>query len=164
MFSKAQSKWKWYARGTHLALLAKLQVLSVAGCKGEESKSRNLALSLRSSPTKGLWQHSLTVLYSLKKLNLSDYNLLEGALPCDLSSLSCLECLDHLSRNSFITMPANLSQQGSYWKTASLQSLLVLPSSIKELLANDCTSLETFFISIKCICIEEGRRFQLWIF
>ena len=164
MFSKAQSKWKWYARGTHLALLTKLQVLSVAGCKGEESKSRNLALSLCSSPTEGLWLSSLTILYSLKKLNLSDCNLLEWALPYDLSSLSWLECLDHLSRNSFITVLANLSQQGSYWKTANLQSLLVLPSSIKELLANDCTFLETFFISIKCICIEEGRRFQLRIF
>ncbi|WKA00211.1 hypothetical protein VitviT2T_018593 [Vitis vinifera] len=131
-----------------ITLLTRLQVLSLAGCKGGGSKSRNLALSLRASPTDGLRLSSLTVLHSLKKLNLSDRNLLEGALPSDLSSLSWLECLD-LSRNNFITVPTSLSRLPHLRRLIvehckNLQSLPELPSSIKELLANDCTSLETF--------------------
>ena len=131
---------------TSITLLTKLQVLSLAGCKGGGSKSKNLALSLRASPTDGLRLSSLTVLHSLKKLNLSDCNLLEGALPSDLSSLSWLECLD-LSRNSFITVPS-LSRLPRLERLIlehckSLRSLPELPSSVEELLANDCTSLET---------------------
>ncbi|RVW29908.1 Disease resistance-like protein DSC1 [Vitis vinifera] len=130
---------------TSITLLTNLQVLSLTGCKGGESKSRNLALSLRSSPTEGFRLSSLTALYSLKELNLSDCNLLEGALPSDLSSLSWLERLD-LSRNSFITVPS-LSRLPQLERLIlehckSLQSLPELPSSIIELLANDCTSLE----------------------
>ncbi|RVW79813.1 Disease resistance-like protein DSC1 [Vitis vinifera] len=130
---------------TSITLLTNLQVLSLTGCKGGESKSRNLALSLRSSPTEGFRLSSLTALYSLKELNLSDCNLLEGALPSDLSSLSWLERLD-LSRNSFITVPS-LSRLPRLERLIlehckSLQSLPELPSSIIELLANDCTSLE----------------------
>ena len=133
---------------TSITLLTKLQVLSLAGCKGGGSKSKNLALSLRASPTDGLRLSSLTVLHSLKKLNLSDRNLLEGALPSDLSSLSWLECLD-LSRNNFITVPTSLSRLPHLRRLIvehckNLQSLPELPSSIKVLLANDCTSLETF--------------------
>ncbi|XP_019079004.1 disease resistance protein RPV1 isoform X2 [Vitis vinifera] len=132
---------------TSITLLTKLEVLSLAGCKGGESKSRNLALCLRSSPTKGLRPSFLPVLYSLRKLNLSGCNLLEGALPSDLSSLSWLECLD-LSRNSFITVP-NLSRLPRLKRLIlehckSLRSLPELPSNIEKLLANDCTSLETF--------------------
>ncbi|KAL6329266.1 hypothetical protein AAG906_015461 [Vitis piasezkii] len=111
-------------------------------------QSRNLALSLRASPTDGLRLSSLTGLNFLKKLNLSDCNLQEGALPSDLSSLSWLECLD-LSRNNFITVPTSLSRLPHLRRLIvehckNLQSLPELPSSIKELLANDCTSLETF--------------------
>ncbi|KAJ9687191.1 hypothetical protein PVL29_015872 [Vitis rotundifolia] len=129
-----------------ITLLTNLQVLSLTGCKGGESKSRNLALSLRSSPTEGFRLSSLTALYSLKELNLSDCNLLEGALPSDLSSLSWLERLD-LSRNSFITVPS-LSRLPRLERLilehcTSLQSLPELPSSLIELLGNDCTSLET---------------------
>ncbi|KAJ9687194.1 hypothetical protein PVL29_015875 [Vitis rotundifolia] len=111
---------------TSITLLTKLQVLSLAGCKGGESKSRNLALSLRSIPTEGLRLPSLSVLFSLRKLNLSDCNLLEADLPSDIGSLSSLKCLD-LSRNSFITVPASLSDflasKGSYWNTARVFNL-----------------------------------------
>ncbi|KAJ9687371.1 hypothetical protein PVL29_016026 [Vitis rotundifolia] len=132
---------------TSFTLLTNLEELSLAGCKGGESKSRNLALSLRSSPTEGLRLPSLSVPHSLRKLNLSDCNLLEADLPSDLGSLSSLECLD-LSRNSFITVPASLSRLPHLQRLIlehckSLQSLPELPSSIEELLANDCTSLET---------------------
>ncbi|KAJ9687376.1 hypothetical protein PVL29_016029 [Vitis rotundifolia] len=130
---------------TSFTLLTNPQELSLAGCKGGESKSWNLALSLRSSPTEGLRLSFLTALHSLKELNLSDCNLMEGALPSDLSSLSRLERLD-LSRNSFITVPSlsRLPRLESLIleRCKSLQSLPELPS-IDELLANDCTSLET---------------------
>ena len=53
---------------TSITPLAKLQVLSLAGCKAGESKSRNLVLSLRSSPTEGLPLPSLSGLCSLKML------------------------------------------------------------------------------------------------
>ena len=53
---------------TSIALLTKLQVSSLAGCKGGESKSRNLILSLPSSPTEGLPLPSLSGLCSLKML------------------------------------------------------------------------------------------------
>ncbi|XP_010665420.1 disease resistance protein RPV1 [Vitis vinifera] len=133
-------------------LLTNLQELSLAGCKGWESKSWNLAFSFGSWPTlEPLRLPRLSGLYSLKILNLSDCNLLEGALPIDLSSLSSLEMLD-LSRNSFITIPANLSGLSRlhvlmlpYCK--SLQSLPELPSSIRYLNAEACTSLETFSCS-----------------
>ncbi|KAL6329283.1 hypothetical protein AAG906_015487 [Vitis piasezkii] len=112
-----------------ITLLTKLEVLSL------------------SSLTEGLRLSFLTALYSLKALNLSDCNLLEGALPSDLSSLSWLKYLD-LSGNSFITVPS-LSplprlRQLILENCKSLQSLPELPSSIEKLLANDCTSLETF--------------------
>ena len=149
---------------TSITLLTKLEVLSLAGCKGGESKSRNLALCLRSSPTKGLRPSFLSVLCPLKKLNLSDCNLLEADLPSDLGSLSSLECLD-LSRNSFITLPASLSrlprlQSLILEHCKSLQSLPELPSSIEELLANDCTSLETISNLSSAYAWRKSARFN----
>ncbi|KAL6329292.1 hypothetical protein AAG906_015499 [Vitis piasezkii] len=149
---------------TSFTLLTNLQELSLAGCKGGESKSRNLALSLRSIPTEGLRLPSLSALYSLRKLYLSDCNLLEADLPSDLGSLSSLECLD-LSRNSFITLPASLSrlprlQSLILEHCKSLQSLPELPSSIEELLANDCTSLETISNLSSAYAWRKSARFN----
>ncbi|XP_034677378.1 disease resistance protein RUN1-like isoform X2 [Vitis riparia] len=147
-------------------LLTNLQELSLAGCKGWESKSWNLAFSFGSSPTlEPLRLPRLSGLYSLKTLNLSDCNLLEGALPIDLSSLSSLEWLD-LSRNSFITIPASLSGLSRlnvlmlpYCK--SLQSLPELPSSIEYLNAEACTSLETFSCSLSACTSKRWRPLYL---
>ncbi|RVW15088.1 Retrovirus-related Pol polyprotein from transposon RE1 [Vitis vinifera] len=101
-------------------------------------------------------------LYSLRNLNLSGCNLLEGALPSDLSSLSSLEYLD-LSRNDFITMPASLSGLPRLHTLAltycrSLQSLLELPSSIARLDANHCTSLKTFSYPPSAYGLRNSRR------
>ncbi|RVW15020.1 Disease resistance protein TAO1 [Vitis vinifera] len=131
-------------------LLTNLQALSLAGCKGGGSKSSNL-ISFRSSPAAPLQLPFLSGLYSLKSLNLSDCNLLEGALPSDLSSLSSLENL-YLDKNSFITLPASLSQLSRLKSLTlehckSLQSLPELPSSVESLNAHSCTSLETFSCS-----------------
>ena len=98
-------------------------------------------------PADGLRLSPLTGLKFLKKLNLSDCNLLEGALPSDLSSLSWLECLD-LSRNNFITVPS-LSRLPHLRRLIvddckNLLSLPELPSSVRELSVMDCTYLGTF--------------------
>ena len=134
-----------------ITLLTNLQKLSLAGCKGGESKSRNMVFSFHSSPTEELRLPSFSGLYSLRVLILQRCNLSEGALPSDLGSLPSLERLD-LSRNSFITIPASLSGLSrlrsltlEYCK--SLQSLPELPSSVESLNAHSCTSLETFSCS-----------------
>ena len=131
-------------------LLTNLEALSLAGCKGGGSKSRNL-ISFRSSPAAPLQLPFLSGLYSLKSLNLSDCNLLEGALPSYLSSLSSLENL-YLDKNSFITLPASLSRLSRLKRLTlehckSLRSLPELPSSIEYLNAHSCASLETLSCS-----------------
>ncbi|XP_034675392.1 disease resistance protein RPV1-like isoform X2 [Vitis riparia] len=161
-----QSLLKLYVDGTaiqevppSITLLPSLEVLSLSGCKGGESKSRNLVFAFLSSPTE-YWLG----LHSLKDLNLSDSNLLEGALPSDLRFLPSLESLD-LSRNNFITMPASLSQLPRLKKLMlayckSLQSLPELPSSIEILYADHCTSLETFSYPSSAYKSKERGKFN----
>ncbi|KAL6316032.1 hypothetical protein AAG906_015448 [Vitis piasezkii] len=90
-------------------------------------------------------------LRSLRKLNLSDCHILEGAIPNDFSSLCSLEYLD-LSRNNFVTLPARLNQLSQlkglrlgYCKR--LQSLPELPSSIEEIDAHDGIVMENILLS-----------------
>ena len=102
--------------------------------------------------------------HSLKDLNLSDCNLLEGALPSDLSCLPSLESFA-LSRNSFITMPASLSRLPRLKKLVlaqckSLQSLPELPSSIEILYADHCISLETFSYPSSAYKLKERGEFK----
>ncbi|RVW45355.1 TMV resistance protein N [Vitis vinifera] len=85
-------------------------------------------------------------LRSLRKLNLSDCHILEGAIPNDFSSLCSLEYLD-LSRNNFVTLPARLNQLSQLKGLRlgcckRLQSLPELPSSIEEIDAHDGTVME----------------------
>ena len=134
-----------------ISLLINLQELSLVGCKGGESKSRNLVFSFHSSPTVGLQFPSSLGLHSLKVLSLRGCNLPEGVLPHDLGYLPSLERLD-LSRNNFITMSASLNRLSrlrsliiEYCKC--LQSLPELPSGIENLNAHSCKSLETFSCS-----------------
>ncbi|WKA11109.1 hypothetical protein VitviT2T_028639 [Vitis vinifera] len=134
-----------------ISLLENLEVLSFEGCKGLESNPRNSLPSFQLLPaeigrSRGFQLHSFFGLRSLRKLNLSDCNILEGAIPNDFSSLCSLEYLD-LSRNNFVTLPASLNQLSQlkglrlgYCKR--LQSLPELPSSIEEIDAPDCTVTE----------------------
>ncbi|KAL6316039.1 hypothetical protein AAG906_015455 [Vitis piasezkii] len=134
-----------------ISLLENLEVLSFEGCKGLESKPRNSLPSFQLLPaeigrSRGFQLHSFFGLRSLRKLNLSDCNILEGAIPNDFSSLCSLEYLD-LSRNNFVTLPASLNLLSrpkglrlGYCKR--LQSLPELPSSIEEIDAHDCTVTE----------------------
>ncbi|KAJ9675886.1 hypothetical protein PVL29_024718 [Vitis rotundifolia] len=130
--------------------LTNLQVLSLAECK-----KRVVFFSLWSSPTGCLQLRSLSYLSSLKTLNLRDCNLLEGALPSDLSSLASLNCLD-LRENNFKTIPASLRRLSQLTELLlshckSLQSVPELPSSIRYVDANHCPSLETFSYT-SCAC------------
>ena len=135
---------------TSITCLSKAEELSLVGCKGGESKSRTLALCLcSSSPREGLRLTSLSSLCFLKRLNLRDCNLVEGAVLSDLSSLSSLEYLD-LSKNGFITLPGSLFRLPRLRTLIlehckSLQSLPEINSPrFGSLWADGCTSLETF--------------------
>lgn len=149
-----------------ISLLTNLQELSLVGCKGRESKSRNLLLSFHSSPTVGLQLPSFLGLHSLKLLSLQGCNLLEGVLPHDLGFLPSLEKLD-LSRNNFITIPGSLSRLSRLRSLRIeyceyLLSLPELPSSIESLNAHNCKSLETFSCSSHAYTSKElgGVRFN----
>ena len=135
---------------TSITRLSKPEELSLAGCKGGESKSRTLALCMcSSSPREGLRLTSLSSLCFLKELNLSDCNLVEGAVLSDLSSLSSLERLD-LSKNGFITLPGSLCRLPRLEKLIlehckSLQSLPeIISPRFGSIWADGCTSLEIF--------------------
>lgn len=103
-------------------LLTNHHELSLPGCKGGESKQRNLSVvySMFSSPTIPRLPSS-SFLSVTTKLSLSDCQLLEGVIP---SATGTTEIL--LLRNCMNLLPA-------------------LPVSIRLLIANNYTSLETFF-------------------
>ena len=145
-------------------LLTNLQVLSLVGCKGAKSKQWNMVLSFCSSPTIPLRVPSFWGLNSLTELNLSDCSLLEGVSPIDLTPLSSLVVLN-LSRNRLITIPTGLSGLSRLERLIltgcmSLQSLPELPASIQCLIANDCTSLETFSCSPAAYATKRFRSFK----
>ncbi|KAF5444602.1 hypothetical protein F2P56_033722 [Juglans regia] len=85
-----------------------------------------------STPTLSL-RNFFSGLTSLVTLDLSDCNLLDGALPDDLSGLSSLEILN-LSGNNFTRLPDSISQQQklkllSLYNCKKLQLLPNLPST-----------------------------------
>lgn len=128
-----------------IVLLTNLEVLSLGGCK-----KKNVVSSFWSSPTKWLQLHSKLNIWFLQSLNLHECNLSEGALPSDLSSLSSLTYLD-LSGNNFISIPnlSSLSRLKSLDLSdcMNLQSVPALPSKIKSVVANHCSSLDSFSFS-----------------
>ncbi|TXG49822.1 hypothetical protein EZV62_025697 [Acer yangbiense] len=125
-----------------IARLTNLQKLSFQKCNSQPWWSSYL---LRTN-TRCLALPSLIGLRSLKKLNLSECNLLEGTLPKDLDSLYSLEELD-LSKNKFISLPESIKRLSNLeilcldnceW----LGSLPELPSNILCVWADGCHSLE----------------------
>ncbi|KAF5444596.1 hypothetical protein F2P56_033717 [Juglans regia] len=83
-------------------------------------------------------------LTSLVTLDLSDCNLLDGALPDNLSSLSSLEDLN-LSRNNFTCLPDSISQLPKLkylwlYNCSRLQSLPNLPSTTQVVITQEWTS------------------------
>ncbi|XVE83986.1 hypothetical protein DITRI_Ditri16bG0132800 [Diplodiscus trichospermus] len=130
----------------------KLKILSFKGCKGPPSKLRSNLPSLfkllqrGSTDSMALMLSPLSCLSSLTKLNLSDCNLGEGAIPSDICSLSSLKELD-LSGNDFIYLPAALSHLSMLQclhlsDCKKLKSLPELVSSIEYVLIDNCCSLE----------------------
>jgi len=132
-------------------LLKNLKTLSLSGRKGQASKSWlsrfSSWISRKSSNPTHLLPASLSGLWSLRKLVLSECNLSEDGIPIDLGCLSSLEELD-LARNNFRNLPHCISQLPklrTLWltKCTSLQSISELPTSLTSLHATDCTSIET---------------------
>ncbi|KAK0600237.1 hypothetical protein LWI29_012943 [Acer saccharum] len=132
--------------------LTNLQKLHFSGCKGKHPKTWSSSLRLllfpkRNLDYKGLLLPPLVGLSFLKTLDLSDCNLLEGAIPNDLGSLVSLEELK-LGRNKFVSLPASISNLPKLKilcleKCQRLQSLPQLPPETVFVGAEDCTSLET---------------------
>jgi len=103
-------------------LLKNLKTLSLSGRKGQASTW----ISPKSSNPTHLLPASLSGLWSLRKLVLSECNLSEDEIPIDLGCLSSLEELD-LARNNFRNLPHCISQ---------------LPK-LRTLCLTKCTSLQS---------------------
>ncbi|XP_043715485.1 disease resistance protein RPV1-like [Telopea speciosissima] len=130
-------------------LLHNLKSLSLGGCYGSPSKSWNSCFcslrSLRSDDAITSFPGSFSGLPFLRHLRLRNCNL-SGMLPNDLESLSSLQELD-LAFNNFCDLPASISrlpQLKSLWlqNCTKLRSLPELPSSLRYLDADGCTSME----------------------
>ncbi|KAK9270577.1 hypothetical protein L1049_026158 [Liquidambar formosana] len=134
-----------------IVLLKDLQILSLRGCKGSPSNSWKSIFSSWSLPIKipcsrGLSLPSFSGLCSLKSLDLSDCNLLEGAILSDIASLSSLQDLN-LSENNFDSLPASLSRLNclrtlKLEHCTRLQALPPFSSRIREIDTHGCRSLE----------------------
>ena len=93
----------------------------------------------------GLMLPPFASLSTLKKLDVSDCNLLE--IPSDFGSLFSLQEL-YLGGNNIFSLPDSISQLSRLTdlhleKCQRLQSLPKLPPKIAYLYASDCTSLKT---------------------
>ncbi|RDX68598.1 TMV resistance protein N, partial [Mucuna pruriens] len=135
--------------------LENLKVISVAGCKGPVSNTVNRfflpfkwLFGNQQTPIGFRLPPSLPNLPSLKIINLSYCNLSEESLPdyfCHLSSLAILD----LTGNNFVSLPSCISKLTKLQRLIlnyceKLQRLPELQSSMVELDASNCTSLETF--------------------
>ncbi|XP_062022554.1 TMV resistance protein N-like isoform X2 [Rosa rugosa] len=133
-----------------IGLLKNLKEFSLAGCKAESPKSWNLIpfqlLRKRSHIPAGLSLPCLSGLHSLTKLNLSDCNLSEEAMPSDFGCLSSLRELN-LSRNQFSRLPKSIGQLSRLDRIRldwchKLRRLPELPSHA-WVYADNCISLDT---------------------
>ncbi|KAH1120914.1 hypothetical protein J1N35_004074 [Gossypium stocksii] len=129
-----------------------LKFLSFRGCKGAPPRVRAYWPFISSATKSPSWNcttlrlpATMSGLSTLKKLDLCDCNLDEGAIPNDICSLSSLVIL-LLSDNNFTTLPATLSRLSkltSLWLTdcKRLKSLPELLLGIK-LWVDGCASWE----------------------
>ncbi|XP_031112112.1 TMV resistance protein N-like [Ipomoea triloba] len=142
-----------------ISLLKKLKILSFRGCKSTSSfdsplqKSCSFFLS-RLLPAGGFQDikasplPTLSGLSSLEKLDLSDCSMLDGGIILgDLRELQCLKVLN-LSNNKFDCIPTESFvgltrlKQLHLVGCGRLETLPELPSSIIEVYADECPSLE----------------------
>ncbi|KAK8527402.1 hypothetical protein V6N12_054615 [Hibiscus sabdariffa] len=129
-----------------------LEWLSFKGCKGPPSRGRS-HWPFVSRATERLDTNSMTLrlpaifpgLTTLNSLLLDDCNLLDGAIPNGISSLSSLSYLS-LSDNNFITLPTTLGRLSKLTfliltDCKRLKSLPDLPANVR-LSVDGCASLE----------------------
>ncbi|XP_050236343.1 TMV resistance protein N-like [Mercurialis annua] len=130
-----------------IGLLRNLIVLSFHGSKPVARQWPYKLLSMfGKNDAPGLSLPSLTGLHSLTEIDLSDCNLSEDMIPVDFDCLSSLKVVN-LSRNIFVNLPASISRlpQLRYLyldDCVCLKALRKLPSTIHEISADNCASLE----------------------
>ncbi|XP_057993762.1 disease resistance protein RPV1 isoform X2 [Hevea brasiliensis] len=131
-----------------IALLENLKVLSFRGSKPIAFHWLYKWSIYRKTPDRVDFSlPSLEGLHSLTELDLSDCNLSEEMIPEDFYCLSSLVVLN-ISRNNFVNTPASISQlpQLRYFYLDNCKNLKTLrkpPTTIHEVSANNCISLET---------------------
>jgi Leucine-rich repeat (LRR) protein len=136
-----------------ISYLDNLKSLSFAGCKGTLTKSMNRFIPfnrMRASqpaPTGFRFPNSVWNLPALKHINLSYCDLSEESIPHYFCHLTSLVSLD-LTGNNFVTIPSSISKLSKLELLTlncceKLQFLPELPSSIMQLDASNCGSLET---------------------
>ncbi|XP_050135380.1 TMV resistance protein N-like [Malus sylvestris] len=138
-----------------IAAMKNLKTLSFQGCKDLPSKSWHSLFNCwwwgrkGNVPVSLLLPTSLSGLTSLTSLNLSDCNLIDGAIPDDLGTLISLRTLN-LSANNFVCLPESIGQLSkleslNLMNCSRLLSLpKKLPLSVRHVPADDCTSLIDF--------------------
>ncbi|KAK9183207.1 hypothetical protein WN944_026356 [Citrus x changshan-huyou] len=139
-------------------LMKNLRTLSFSGCNGPPSSTSwhlHLPFNLmgKSSYPVALMLPSLSGLCSLTKLDISDCNLGEGAIPSDIGNLCSLKEL-YLSRNNFVTLPASINgllnlKELELEDCKRLQSLPQLPPNLWLVRVNGCSSLVTLSGALK---------------
>ncbi|KAJ4717150.1 putative Disease resistance protein [Melia azedarach] len=127
-------------------LLKNLKKLSLSGCKGTPASTSWFSWMARKSlDPMGLVIPSLSGLSSLVKLNLSNCDLDEGAIPISICNLLSLQELN-LSNNNFVSLPEIkcLSKLVSLdlIDCRRLKSLPQLPSRVGFVQLKGCASLE----------------------
>lgn len=140
--------------------LKNLKKLSFHGCAESSRSTTNIWQRLmfplmprKRATSTTLVLPSLSGLSSLTKLDLSNCNLGEGAVPNDIGYLSSLRHLD-LSCNKFVSLPTSIDQLSGLQSLRMedckmLQSLPQLPSNLEVFSVNGCTSLEKMQFSRK---------------
>nr|XP_023915577.1 TMV resistance protein N-like [Quercus suber] len=130
--------------------LENLEELSLQGCKEPPHKLWNYLFPLNLMPRRSLNPVSLLLpsllgMCSLKRLDLSNCNL--QIIPNDFGNLSSIYDLN-LSENHFSCLPESMVQLSKLGRIelnncTRLRSLSQLPSTISNVEAGGCTSLET---------------------
>lgn len=152
--------------------LDRLRVLSFSGCKGPLSKSTNWFLPFNwmfgSQPdsTGFRFPTSVSSLPSLRYINLSYCNLSDESIPDYFRHLSSLSSLN-LTGNNFVSIPTTISKLPQLNLLTlnfcqKLQSLPDLASSMTQLDASNCDSLETtkFNPAKPCSLFASPRRLK----
>ncbi|XP_062018724.1 disease resistance protein RUN1-like isoform X1 [Rosa rugosa] len=135
-----------------IGLLKNLKELFLAGFKAQSPKSWNMMfnpfelLRKRSHIPTRLSLPCLFSLHSLARLDLSDCNLFDEAIPSDFGCLASLRILK-LSKNQFVKLPESIGQLPRLENLqldlcSKLRTLPELPSHV-WVSASDCISLDT---------------------